>query len=76
MYYSYDGYPLPDWNRVHRIRFARDSISRAKMDLIRLTKFDSDCQYLVDALQRVQLEFRLKYAKDKESPCSNDRSKE
>ena len=68
--------PLPDWSRSHRIKFARESISRAKMDLIRLTMFDSDCQYLVDALQRVQLEFKLKYAKNKELLCSNDKSKE
>jgi len=65
-----------DWNRLHRIRFARQSISRAKMDLIRLTKHDPDCKYLVDILQRVQLEFKLRYAKNKELLCLNDKSKE
>jgi hypothetical protein len=53
------------YRRQDRIAFARSSISRAKIDLIRLAKHDPDCQYLVDQLYQVQNEFRLKYAKGK-----------
>ena len=56
-----DSYKV-EYGRQSRIDFARASISRAKMDLIRLAKFDSDVQYMIDMLQTIQNEFRLKYA--------------
>lgn len=58
--------PLYEYKKEARINFARSSISRAKMDLIRLAKFDPDIQNLVRTLQAVQITFRLRYAKKKE----------
>ena len=58
-------YTRGEYSKTSRVSFARASISRAKIDLIRLAELDPTVQYLVDQLETVQLEFRLKFAKQK-----------
>ena len=48
------------YSQHHRIAFARASISRAKMDLLRLADRE-----LTQILEEVQKRFKLKYAKNK-----------